>query len=166
MFESRISAGATGEKPHAKTVAWSHDMEGHARKRVERYCELANKKVEQVYKVSSLWLDDHQFKQEELESVGELSHVCSQVVLKCLYSARIGRRDILWSGKSSHKMDSGMWQTNGKIDFIHSSHKRLPTMLSCGQHCTALSIGFISRLRGIDPQHGKHGELGDVRDHF
>ena len=46
MFESRISAGATEklpgwEKPHAKTVAWSYDMEGHARKGVERYCELA-----------------------------------------------------------------------------------------------------------------------------
>ena len=32
------------KKPHAKTVAWSHDMEGHAIKCVERYCELANKK--------------------------------------------------------------------------------------------------------------------------
>ena len=27
----------------------------------------------------------------------ELSHVCSQIVLKCLYLARIGRPDILWS---------------------------------------------------------------------
>ena len=57
IFESRISAGATekyrGEKCHAKTVAWSYDMEGHARKCVERYCELAHKKVEQLYKVSS-----------------------------------------------------------------------------------------------------------------
>ena len=37
MFESHISAGATEklpwwEKPHAKTVAWSYDMEGHAQK--------------------------------------------------------------------------------------------------------------------------------------
>ena len=30
-------------------------------------------------------------------SVGELSKVCSQIVLKCLYLARIGRPDILWS---------------------------------------------------------------------
>ena len=46
MFESRISAGATEklpgcEKSHTKTVAWSCDMKGHARKCVERYCELA-----------------------------------------------------------------------------------------------------------------------------
>ena len=81
MVESRISAGATEklrgwEKPHAKTVAWSYDMEGHAQKCVERYCELANKKVKQLYKGSSPCLDDHQFKQEELESVEELSEVC------------------------------------------------------------------------------------------
>ena len=102
MFESRISAGAAEKfpgwkKPHARTAACSYDMEGNAQKRVQRYCELANKKVEQLYKVSHLCLDDHQFKQEELESVGELSEVCSHIVLKCLYLARIGRLDFLWS---------------------------------------------------------------------
>ena len=37
-----------------------------------------------------------QFKQEEIESVGELQEVRSQIVLKCLYLARIGIPDILW----------------------------------------------------------------------
>ena len=32
-----------------------------------------------------------------MKSVGELSHVCSQIVLKCLYLARIERPDILRS---------------------------------------------------------------------
>ena len=32
-----------------------------------------------------------------MKSVGELPKVCSQIVLKCLYLARIGRPDILWS---------------------------------------------------------------------
>ena len=86
-----------GKKLHAKTVAWSYDMERHARKCFERYCELANKKTEQLYKISSPCLDDHHFKKEELESVGELSKVCSQIILKCLYLARIGRPDIQWS---------------------------------------------------------------------
>ena len=49
------------DKPRAKTSAWSYDMEGHARKSVERYCELANKKTEQLFKVSSPCSDDHQF---------------------------------------------------------------------------------------------------------
>ena len=32
-----------------------------------------------------------------MKSFGELSQVCSQIVVKCLYLARIGRPDILWS---------------------------------------------------------------------
>ena len=32
-----------------------------------------------------------------MKSVGELSQVCSHIVLKRLYLARIGRPDILWS---------------------------------------------------------------------
>ena len=68
-------------------------MEGHAKKCVERYCET----TQQLYKVSTPCIDDHQFKEEELKSVGELSKVCSQIVLKCLYLARVGRPDILWS---------------------------------------------------------------------
>ena len=58
---------------------------------VERCCE------EQLYKVSSPCFGWSSFKKEELESVGELSKVLSQIVLKCLYLARIGRPDILWS---------------------------------------------------------------------
>ena len=46
------------------------------------------KKTEQQYKVSQPCLDDHQIKKEELENKGELSEVCSQIVLKCLYLAR------------------------------------------------------------------------------
>ena len=54
MYESRMSAGATEkspgwEKPHARdgcvvTSTWKDN----APKCVERYCELANKKVEQL----------------------------------------------------------------------------------------------------------------------
>ena len=58
---------------------------------------MANKTTQQLYKVSTPCLDDHHFKEEEEKSVGELSKVCSQGVLKCLHVARIGRPDILWS---------------------------------------------------------------------
>ena len=71
-------------------------MEGHAKKCVERYCEVANKTTQQLYKVSTPCIDDHHFKEQEMKSVGELSQVCPQIVLKCLYLARIGRPDILW----------------------------------------------------------------------
>ena len=72
-------------------------MEGHAKKCVERYCELANKTTQQLCKVSTPCIDDHHFKEEEMKSVGKLSQVCSQIVLKCVLLARIGRPDILWS---------------------------------------------------------------------
>ena len=72
-------------------------MEGHAKNRVEGYCELANKKTEQLCKVSTPRLNDHNFQKAELETVGEFSNVCSHIVLKCLYLARIGRLDIPWS---------------------------------------------------------------------
>ena len=99
MFDSRISAGATEKLPCSENLrisSWSSDMEGHEKKCVERYCELANKTTQQLYKVSTPCIDDH-FKEEEMKSVRELSQVCSQNVLKCLYLARIGRPDILCS---------------------------------------------------------------------
>ena len=53
-------------------------MEGHAKKCLERYCELANKTTQQLYKVFTPCIDDHHFMEEEVKSVGELSKVCSQ----------------------------------------------------------------------------------------
>ena len=103
MFESRISAGAKEKLPcagklDANISTWSYDMEGHAKKNV--WSDIASwptKQTQQLYKVTTPCLDDHQFQEEELGSVGELSKVCSQIVLKCLYLARIGRPDTLWS---------------------------------------------------------------------
>ena len=102
IFESRISAGATEKllcsaKFDADIFSWSYDMEGYAKNCVERYCELANKTPQQLFKVATPCLQDHQFKEEELGSVGELTKVRSQIVLKCVYLARIGRPYILWS---------------------------------------------------------------------
>ena len=53
MFESRISSGGTEKLPCSENLSissWSYDMEGHAKKCVERYCELANKTTQQFYK--------------------------------------------------------------------------------------------------------------------
>ena len=72
-------------------------MAGHAKKCVERYCELANRTTQELYKVPTPCIDDHHFKEEKQKSVGEMSKVRSQIVLKCLYLARIGRNNIPWS---------------------------------------------------------------------
>ena len=80
MLESRISVGATEklaewEKPHAKTVAWSYYMERHARKCVERYCELANKKVEQQFQVlAGMTINSSKKNSNQLENCQKFAH--------------------------------------------------------------------------------------------
>ena len=89
------------------------------KKCVERYCELA--------KVATPCTDDHQFRDEENESVGELATVCSQIVLKCLFLARNDRLDILWSvnklARAVTKWTGACDKRSARFDFIHSSHK-------------------------------------------
>ena len=89
MFESGISEGTKDKLLYSGNLSissWFFDMEGRAKKCVERYCELANKTTQQLYKVSTPCFDDHHVKEEELKSVRELSKVCSQIVQKCLYT--------------------------------------------------------------------------------
>ena len=75
-------------------------------------------KVEQLCNVSSPCLDDHQFKQKELESVRELSQVCSQIVLKMLVLGTNWetRHSMVCpqTCKTSYNMDSGLRQTMGQ----------------------------------------------------
>ena len=85
MFESRISAGPTDNLPCSENLrisSWSYDMEGHAKKCVERYCESANKTTQELYKVSSPCIDDHHFKEEDMKSVGELSNKLARSITK------------------------------------------------------------------------------------
>ena len=54
MFESRISAERVEKLPFPQNLriySWSYDMAGHAKKCVERCCELSNKTTQQLYKV-------------------------------------------------------------------------------------------------------------------
>ena len=71
MFESRSSAGAKEKlltrpsgKADAETISsWSYDMEGHVKKCVEKSCELADTTTQQLYKVATPCMDDHQYKE-------------------------------------------------------------------------------------------------------
>ena len=103
-------------------VCFDASPTGHL-ERVERYCELANKTSQQL---STPCIDDNHFKEEEMKSVGELSNACSQIVLKCLYLARIGRPDILWSvnklARSITKWTKACDKRPESIDFTYSSY--------------------------------------------
>ena len=112
-------------------------MEVHAKKCVERYGELANKTTQELYQVCTPCIDDYHFKEEEMEAVGELSQICSQIVLKCFYVARIGRLDILWSVNKFERSIT-KWtkacdkRLNRLISYIHhtSEYKRSSTFVT------------------------------------
>ena len=85
VLESLISASTVTQIPgwersHADTIAWSYDMEGHAKKCVERYCELANKNIQQSCKVSTPCMDDHKIKDENRHGKPQLASVHAAVV--------------------------------------------------------------------------------------
>ena len=61
-----------------------------------RWSAVLSNPIANNHKVATPCEADHHFK-EETGSVGELSKVCSPIVLKCLYLARIGRPHILRS---------------------------------------------------------------------
>ena len=67
MFESRISAGEKEKLPCSGKLDANFlhgPMVGHAKKFVERYCELANTTTPQLHKVAPPGIEDHQFKDE------------------------------------------------------------------------------------------------------
>ena len=164
MFESRISAGATEKLPgwdkfHAKTVAWSCDMEGHARKCVERYCELANKKVEQIKKVQVLaWMIIYSDR-KNLNQLENHQQNCSQIVLKCVYSARIGRPDILWSvnklARAAAKWTACDRRLARLVSYIHHTS-------DCRQYCHVGNTAQQCRL-GLFQDSDFAGDLEDSK---
>ena len=123
-------------------------MECHAKKCVERCCELANKTTQQLYKVPTpSCIDDPHFKEEELKFVGE----SSQIVLRCLYLARIGRPDILWSvnklARSITKWTKACdKRLNRLISYIHHTgqYKQYCYVGNTAKQCR---LGLFSRLR-------------------
>ena len=128
MFESRISASAIEklpgwEKSHAKTVAWSYDMEGHAQKCVERYCEIANKKTEQLYEVSSLvWNVTKSRKRSLNQNYLMCAHKLSQTV--CIWPELVDQTFYRQSTNLQEHSQSGLKLVTdvGQIDFLHSSY--------------------------------------------
>ena len=155
MFESRISAGAKEKllcwgKLDADVSSWSYEMEGHAKKCVERKCELANKMTRQLYTVTTPCLDDHHFKEDELGCVGELSKVCSQIVLICLCLAHIGRPDILWSVKTLARAVTKWTRACDKrlarlISYFHHTSE-FKQFCHVEKHCTTMQVGTVSGL--------------------
>ena len=77
--------------------AWVYDMKDHTRQCIDRYLELANVHESKLSKRSTPCIDDHQLTAEDANTKGTLEPIASRVVLKILYTARLGRPDTLWS---------------------------------------------------------------------
>ena len=95
-------------------------------------------------------LDDHQIKKEELENKGELPEVCSQFFWNaCIWHA-LDDPTIhgQWTNLHDHSQTGPKLVTNDYLcfDLLHSSHKWIQTILSCGKHGTTMQAGTVSGL--------------------
>ena len=101
-----------------------------------------------------------------METIGELSNVCSQNALKYLYLTRIDRPDILWSAKklcsNSNAKDKSLLQTLSSFDCLHSAHEWLPTIWSCGKCDSVLSIIFFQDSDFTDDLEGSKSTSGGI----
>ena len=100
-------------------------------------------------------------RKKKFESVGELSKVCSQIVLKCLYLACIGRPDVLWS---VNKLVRAITK------WTRASDKRLARLISFylhhtseyRQYCYVGNTAHQCRL-GLFQDSDFAGDLGDPK---
>jgi hypothetical protein len=72
-------------------------MCGHVEQCVDKYLELAGKKVAELRQVGTPCIDDHDITSEELVTRGALAEHSARIVLKALYVARISRPDIYFA---------------------------------------------------------------------
>ena len=154
----------TEEKNPKDITAWSYDIEGHAQKCVVRYCHLTHKTVDKLHKVPTLRLDDHQVKPGDLKIVKVFSEICSQIALTCLYLARIGKADLLWT-KNCLAISVTQWnrecdsQPGRLISYIHhTSNNR--QFCHAGKQATDCKLGlfqdadFAGNLSGSESTSG------------
>ena len=137
IFESSISAGATEklpgwDKPPAKTSAWSQDMLenvliGTANWQTKRRSNFSK------FRILVWTIINSSIQAGRTRISGGLSEFFSQIVLTCLYVARIGRPDIPWS---ANKLAQSVTFWTGASD------ERLSRLISyfhhtndCRQHC-------------------------------
>ena len=120
--------------PGPQVQCWTYDMTGHTKQCVERYCELAKVRKETLRAVATPCMDDTQLSLEDFETKGHLSMIACNVVLKCLWVARLLSPYILWtvntlareitkwtvaSDKRLHRLISYMHHTDDWVQFCY-----------------------------------------------
>ena len=129
MFESRISAGAREKLLFSEIFVFLHGLMTWKVMPRNVWNDIVSWQTKRLNNSTKYQLHAfHHFKEEELKSVGEWSKVCSQVVLKCLYLARIGSPDVSWS---VNKLARTITKWTEACD------KRLARLISCIRHTCA-----------------------------
>ena len=95
-----------------------------------------------------------------MKSVGELWHVCSHIVLKCLYLARIGRLDILWSVNKLARSITKWTKTCDKR--LNRFFKYIHLTCEYKQYCNVGNIAKQCRL-GLFQDSDFAGDLEDSK---
>ena len=163
MFESRFPRERIEKLPFTQNLrisSWSYDMAGHAKKCVERYCDLANKTTQQLYKVSTPCIDDHHLKWKNWN----LLENCNVYALKWFWNAYI------W-----HELDGpifyGQWISlhDQSQKWTKACDKRLNRLISYDHHtseykqyCHVGNTAKQCRL-GLFQDSDFAGDLGDSK---
>ena len=82
--------------PDTKVPGVRYDMRGFFEQCIELYCSPAKEEREQLHKVKTPSIDDHNFAPEDFEEPGQLAGDAAEIVMKMLYGARLVRYDLLW----------------------------------------------------------------------
>ena len=130
-------------------------MGGHARKCVARYCELANKKTEQLYKVSSPCLDDHQIKKKNRKIKVNCQKFppilyCSACIWHELVALTFCGQSTYWHDVSQH----------GLKHVTDDGHDEFPTFIS---RVITANVGmWVMRLNIVDWSNFKIETLQEI----
>ena len=124
-------------------------MEGHAKKCVERCCELANKTTQQLTKLQLHALMIINLKKKNWDLLDN----CQQCALKlflidCIWHALVDQTFYVCEQacKCCHQMDQSLWQTFRTFDLLYSSHEWILAILSCWKPCPTMQVRTVSRL--------------------
>ena len=147
MFESRISAGATEkllgcEKPHAKTVSSPVTWKVMLKSALKDIVSWRIKRRSNCTKFQPLaWMITTSSRRNWSQSENFIRSMFS-MVLKCLYLARAGRPDILWSGNKLARAVTKWTRACDRrlallISYIHytKDHRQYCHVGNTAQHC-------------------------------
>ena len=134
-----------------RILSWSDDMEVMQRNERSDIVSWQTGRLHNSTKFLLHALITTTLKEEEMKSVGELSQVCSQIFLKCLCLAHIGRVDILWSvnklARSITKWTKACdKRLNRLISYIHHTCEQ-KQYCHVGNTAKTMQTWTVSRLR-------------------